>query len=148
MGASTTHDSRYIVPANHNKWDPVPTTLTEAAYGRIVELAAEGNSLESIAGHLGISPRTFAEIRKRDDRARDAYTLGKAKLDTEITNMLLKSARDGSTAAQIFLAKGKLGWREVGPAADQPPSMQQVNIYVSEPLSDDQFAKLVNPERT
>ncbi len=142
MSASQNYNPIYVIPSR--QVTDSFTALTEAAYPFIEELAKEGCGLDAIAQRLGISASTFRDIRKRDPRAQDAFIAGKSQLDTEVTTQLVKKMREGDMTATIFLAKGKLGWRETGTPADAPTTATQVNIYVSEPLTDEQFAKLTH----
>lgn len=117
--------------------------ITERGYEVIETLAREGRDIVTIASHLGMDKNTFRRIRQRDERAQTAIDQGRARLGDEITDILLDKARDGETTAAIFLAKGRLHWRDHGPI---PGEAAQPNIVVTinAPMSDDEFARMVN----
>jgi hypothetical protein len=135
-------DPRYVEAA------PVPTgalfyTIKPAGLDKIERLAREGLDIISIAKSLGIRHETFLEVRKRQPEAQEALNAGRAALGDEISNILLTKARNGETAAAIFLAKGRLGWREVGPTDPNQQAGPTVNITITAPMGDDEFARMI-----
>ena len=143
MGKKQHVNRKYIVPLDQKTGSL--TRLTDDGYAAITRMSAEGHDLITIAEYLGVNKETFREIRRRDPIAQEAIDRGRAKLGDELTNMLLKQARQGNTTAAIFLAKARLGWRDVGAVPDGAQNNTQVNIYLQEPLSDAQFKSLMNP---
>jgi hypothetical protein len=67
---------------------------------------------EEIAGFLGVSPRTFAR-RKRQPAFVEAMERGKGKGRLSLRRSLWGLAMKGNPAANIFLAKNLLGYRDV-----------------------------------
>jgi hypothetical protein len=67
---------------------------------------------EEIAGFLGVSLRTFAR-RKRQPAFVEATERGKAKGRLSLRRSLWNLAMKGNPAANIFLAKNLLGYRDV-----------------------------------
>ena len=118
-------------------------SLRPAGYELVATLAAEGQPDVAIAKRLGMDPSTFTDLKKRDDALRAALSTGKGELETELTHLLLKQARDGNLVAAIYLTKTRCGWREQGPADGAAPVAIQVQINA--PLSADEFLKVVGP---
>lgn len=135
---------KFVVPRDYSTGEQ--THLTEAGYAAVTRMSADGQDLITIAEYLGIDIQTFRDLRKRDPATQEAIDRGRASLGNELTHLLLKQAREGNTTAAIFLSKARLGWRDVGPVPDGAgQTNNQVNIYLSEPLSDSQFEKLMSP---
>jgi predicted DNA-binding protein (UPF0251 family) len=142
-------DPRYVVVAFTETGALTYTGLTPAGLRLVTTYAKDGHNVDSCARALGIGRSTFADLRKRNADVADAWASGRAILDDEVNDTLLRHMREGSLPAAIFYAKGRLHWRETGPA---DPSAQQgptVNITLNAPMSDADFARLINPvERT
>lgn len=137
------YDPRYIDS------NPLPTgtpvyTIKPAGLEEIERLARDGLDIVSIARGLGISPDTFVELRKRQPEAQEALLAGRAALGDEISNILLTKARNGETAAAIFLAKGRLGWREVGPTDPAAQAGPTINITIPPAMTPEQFMQMVD----
>ncbi len=118
-------------------------TITSAGLEKIQTMAANGNADVTIAHKLGIAPVTFRGLRNRDEKVDEALQIGRGRLADEITDILLTQARKGNTVAAIFLAKGRLGWRESGPIPQSATAAVQVNIQVPARMTDEEFAELV-----
>ena len=88
-----------------------PVKLTKKQIAEVQTLSAVLNTAQ-IADYLNISHVTFKAIRDRDQRVSFAYKNGKAKAIATIAGNLIKSAKDGNTAAMIFYLKTQAGWRE------------------------------------
>jgi hypothetical protein len=67
---------------------------------------------EEIAGFIGVSPRTFVR-RKRQPAFIEAMERGKGKGRLSLRRSLWGLAMKGNRAANIFLAKNLLGYRDV-----------------------------------
>jgi hypothetical protein len=67
---------------------------------------------EEIASFIGVSPRTFAR-RKRQPAFVEAMERGKGKGRLSLRRSLWGLAMKGNPAANIFLAKNLLGYRDV-----------------------------------
>ena len=85
--------------------------LTEEQIKEVQTLSSVLNTTQ-IADYLGVSHVTFKAIRDRDERVSFAYKNGKAKAIATIAGNLIKSAKSGNTAAQIFYLKTQAGWRD------------------------------------
>lgn len=128
--------------------EPNPTgslryTIKPAGIEAVERTAREGHDVVSIAATLGISPDTFKLICRRQPEVQEALDEGRASLGDEITDILLTKARKGETAAAIFLAKGRLGWREVGPTDPNQQAGPAVNITITAPMADDEWQRMV-----
>jgi hypothetical protein len=113
-------------------------TVTPLGLATIQHAAAEGLATSAIAHLLGVSTQTLANLRRRDERVGEAFSLGRALLDAEIHDILMGQARAGVTIAAIFLAKCRLGWRETGADEAKVP-----NIVINLPgaLSEDDWQR-------
>lgn len=118
--------------------------LTDQGYALVADMARGGHSQASIAAKLGCHSATLTEIKKRDPKLQEALARGYGALEDEVVSTLVQHMRDGNVSATIFLAKGKLGFREVGPA---DPSQHQhavnINIQVPPALSPEQVEALL-----
>lgn len=128
-----------IMPTGGTQYEITPAGLAE-----IEKRARQGHGVVSIAAALGIHQTCFADLRKRDPRCQQAMDVGRDNLGNEINDRLLKKARKGETAALIFLAKGRLGWRETGPSDPNQQAAPSVNITINAPMSDTDFQKLID----
>lgn len=129
--------------------EPNPTgslryTIKPAGIEAVTRMAREGHDVVSIAATLGISPDTFKLICKRQPEVQEALDEGRASLGDEITDILLTKARKGETAAAIFLAKGRLHWREVGPVDPNQQAGPTINITIPPAMSPEQFAQMID----
>lgn len=86
--------------------------LDSSDYKRIETMSAHGVRIESQARILGLEPRTFENILKRDKQARKAVNEGKAKAETIVTNKLFNLIEDGHPAAIFFYLKTQCRWKE------------------------------------
>lgn len=88
--------------------------LVEFTEEQVTELGALSAVLNTtqIADYFGISHVTFKAIRDRDERVSFAYKNGKAKAIASIGGNLIKTAKNGNVAAQIFYLKTQAGWKE------------------------------------
>jgi hypothetical protein len=83
-----------------------PFVVTEEMREKVRAAAARGVPQESIAADVDCDPKTLRKhFRKELDR-------GAAQADAQIAGFLFDSAMAGNIAAQIFLAKVRLHWRE------------------------------------
>lgn len=118
--------------------------ITAEGLAEIERRSRAGHDIVSIAKALGINASTFRELRKRDPRCQEAIDIGRAALGDWVSDTLIKKAKKGETAALIFLAKGRLHWRETGPVDPNQTATPTVNININAPMSDDDFRKLVD----
>jgi hypothetical protein len=78
----------------------------------VEKLCALHCSDEEIAGFIGVSPRTFVR-RKRQPAFIEAMERGRGKGRLSLRRSLWGLAMKGNPAANIFLAKNLLGYRDV-----------------------------------
>lgn len=118
--------------------------LRPEGYNIVAQMIAGGQSEASVAAVLGMNPSTLTEMKKRDEVLRDAMSRGRGALEDEVVGKLVEHMRNDNVAAAIFLAKGKLGFREVGPTdPNAPQTAIQVNISVPPALDASQVQQLI-----
>lgn len=105
--------------------------------------AARGLSQAAAASLLGLSngsgSSTLTGCFKAQPEAREAWDRGLAKLEDELTGLLLREARKGSIAAIIFGLKNKAGWSDNGPR-DTGPRETHVKITLNGASSREDWA--------
>lgn len=76
--------------------------------------ARDGLTEEQISTNMGIGRTTLYEWKQKEPNIMNALKKGKAVVDFEVENALLKNALEGNVTAQIFWLKNrkKLQWRE------------------------------------
>ena len=74
----------------------------------------DGLTNEQIANNIGINVKTLYDWKKKQSNISNALKQGRAVVDFEVENALLKSALEGNVTAQIFWLKNrkKEQWRE------------------------------------
>lgn len=74
----------------------------------------DGLTNEQIANNIGINVKTLYDWKKKQSNISNALKKGRAVVDFEVENALLKSALEGNVTAQIFWLKNrkKEQWRE------------------------------------
>ena len=96
-----------------------PTIELDAQQIRDVEVLAAFLPIAKIADYLGISEKTFRNLKKRDEDVFTAYKRGAAKAQAHAGNILMKFMQyDGEDNAQLqlkfqaakFYAQTKAGW--------------------------------------
>ncbi|MBU2580810.1 MAG: hypothetical protein KJ622_03705 [Alphaproteobacteria bacterium] len=126
--------------------------LKPAGIELVKYMAREGLALETMANKLGMSPWTFAALRKRQPEIDDVIGEGRALLSDELQCLLMERARGGDLTAMIFLAKSRAGWSDRGDKpiegtnAPKVVNNTQVNITLAEPLTEDQLIRLTRPQ--
>jgi hypothetical protein len=101
---------------SHWRVEPLGIAMVE-------ELASRGCSVVTIAAALGMSRDTLRACRVRQPDVDEAYQRGLAREQDHLVGNLRRLADDGNVVANIFLLKGKHGWRE----GDAP----EVNLNVN-----------------
>lgn len=88
--------------------------IKEVDPGKVEALAAQGLTVEEIAGCLGVSRTTLYNRMGSEVDVLDAIKRGRAKGLATVTNALFQSAKGGNTTAQIFYLKnrGPKEWRD------------------------------------
>jgi hypothetical protein len=77
-----------------------------------VEALAAFLTIEDIAHYLGVSERTFHEIKNRNPEVSTAYKRGVAKIRAHVASKLMKQINNDNLAAIIFYLKTQAGWSE------------------------------------
>lgn len=65
-----------------------------------------------ISDYFGISETTLRAIEKRQPEVSDAYKKGRVKQCASMGSNLIKLAKAGNVAANIFYLKTQAGWKE------------------------------------
>ena len=126
----------------HNGQNRDITTLGLEA---VATLAAAGCSRGSIAKALGISRHGLDNLSKRDERVQEAFDLGRAELETELTSLLMQSARQGNVTAAIYLTKSMHNWSDqAGKSAAAEVKAPAVNVTVVNPMTPEAFQAFIN----
>lgn len=81
-----------------------------------VEALAAVLTKGQVADYFDITEKTFREIEKRQPEVSTAYKKGRVKQCASMGNNLVKLAKEGNVAANIFYLKTQAGWKE--PEAD------------------------------
>jgi len=123
--------------------------LTEAGYELIFEMSRRAAENHTIASALGCSRETFRTILKRDERAQEQLSLGRARMSSDLGNVLFQEAmgeRSGTPniLASIYLTKARCGWTDRGDRPlDGVTTLNQVNIQLGPKLTDDEWKNFV-----
>jgi hypothetical protein len=139
--------TRYVTIVPRPGGGAIHYELKPAGLELVERLSREGRALSSIAKALGINDSTFRELRRRDPEAQQAVDRGRDGLGDELTDILLEQAREGVTVAAIFLAKARCGWREGSEMEGKTVNNTQINIQLTEPLSQEEFLEIVAGQR-
>ena len=133
-----------LVAVSNNDAGGVRYSLLPEGYRVVAEMIAGGHSEASVAATLGMHATTLSNMKKQDEALREAMARGRGILEDEVVTSIVQHMREGSVAAAIFLAKGKVGLREVGPSDPNAPTTAiQVNISVPPALDASQVATLL-----
>ena len=81
--------------------------ITPELLERVEEYATAGMTKQEIAASLGIHEATLYRKINGNREFCEAIKTGQAKGIVAVTNYLMKSARDGNVAAQIFYLKNR-----------------------------------------
>lgn len=114
-----------------------PTVILPNGLEYLEAAAARGLSQAAAAALLGISDRTLHACFEAQPESREAWDKGLAKLEDELTGLLLKQAREGSIAAIIFGLKNKAGWSDNGPRT--APTETRISITLPAPMTREQY---------
>ena len=97
-----------IANAKYTEW------LTEDGLLMIEGWARDGLTDEQIAGNMGISTGRLYEWKKSYHEINEALKRGKAPVDIQVENALLKKALGGDVTAMIFWLKNRKPkqWRD------------------------------------
>lgn len=86
--------------------------ITDDIIARAESLAADGLTREEIALCLGMGTSTLYEKLNSYPELAEAINCGKAKGIAVMANNLVKLAKAGNAAANIFFLKARAKWRE------------------------------------
>ena len=86
--------------------------ITQEVIDKAESLAASGLTKEEIAGCLGISYQTLNEKTKMFPEFLEAIKNGQSKGIGMMANNLVKLAKAGNAAANIFWLKARAKWRD------------------------------------
>lgn len=89
-----------------------PFEITEEVIKKAESLAANGLTKEEIADCLGISYQTLNEKTKMFPELLEAIRCGKSKGIGMMANNLVRLAKGGNAAANIFWLKARAKWKE------------------------------------
>jgi hypothetical protein len=90
-----------------------------------------------IADYFGISETTLRAIEARQPEVSDAYKKGRVKQVSDMGSNLVRLAKEGNVAANIFYLKVQGGWQEHQPEAqDIPPINIVLDSRAVNPKSD------------
>jgi DNA-binding XRE family transcriptional regulator len=67
---------------------------------------------EQLADFMGMSQRTFNNIRERQPEVNATYKEARADIIGQVAQSLVQDALDGDTTSRIFFLKTQGGWRE------------------------------------
>jgi len=92
---------------------------------QVIELEALSSVLTKgqIADYFCISETTLRKIEARQPEVSDAYKKGAVKQIADMGNNLVKLAKEGNVAANIFYLKTKGGWQELQQEAQEIPRL-------------------------
>ncbi len=98
-----------------------PIEITDELCKKAESLAAQGLTLEQIAGVLGMGERTLYEKKEEFSQFSQAIKKGQAKGVAVVTNKLFEKARDGDNTSMIFYLKNRAGWKDKTETAHTGP---------------------------
>jgi hypothetical protein len=116
--------------------------VTSQGLQLIEKLAASGNPQTLIARELGMDPKTFRAVRKRQPEVDEALELGRAVEERELVDILLAKARKGELVPLLFALKSRHGYVEGRPQQQTVNNVQVVQLPGA--LSVDEYLKRVN----
>ena len=107
-----------------------PLIITQEMIDKAESLAASGLTMEEIAGCLGIGERTFYEKKLEYPQFAQAIKNGKCKGIAMMANNLVKLAKGGNAAANIFFLKARAKWREADVMANDNALADKANVDI------------------
>ena len=114
---------------NGNQGDGGGRPAIEFTEEQTIELKALASVLTKgqLADYFSISETTLRAIEARQPEVSDAYKKGKVNQIASMGSNLVKLAKAGNVAANIFYLKTQAGWREAEPPPQEIPAF---NIIV------------------
>ena len=121
--------------------------LKPEEYGLVEKWSACGAAEKSIARELGMSPKTWIAIKKRDPKAVEALERGRAREHDALVGSLFKTAieRKGKEAvtAAIFLLKTRHGYIDQ-PKVTPPQNKVEFTFQLPKPLTEERYKELLD----
>lgn len=91
-----------MAKGKYQKW------LTKDGLTLLEGWARDGLTDEQISHNMGINPATLYRYKNEHCEINDALKKGKAVVDYEVENALLKNALQGNVTAQIYWLKNRM----------------------------------------
>ena len=112
-----------------NQGDGGGRPAVELTAEQVIELKALAAVLNKsqVADYFGISENTLRAIEKRQPEVSEAYKKGRVNQIAGMGGNLIKLAKAGNVAANIFYLKTQAGWKEDQPEVVDIPA---INITV------------------
>jgi hypothetical protein len=110
--------------------------LTTKGLCKVTELAAIGRTHAVIAHVLGVKKSMFEKLLSDHEEVRDAYDLGKGRLEDRFTDSLMRMADYGNIAATIWMEKTRFGRRDNAPVES---GAKHVHIHFPDSVSPEQY---------
>lgn len=116
--------------------------LDESDYVKLGAWAAAGARLDDAAARLGTSRRSLHRLFQSDERAAEAWAIGRAELHEQLVSKLIEKAKAGEVVPLLFALKTLFGYRE-GELIDGGEQRSLVTINLPAAVSAEQYAKLI-----
>ncbi len=120
------------MPKNGNQGDGGGRPIAVLSSQDVIDLQALASVLTKaqLSDYFGVSENTFREIEKRQPEVSEAYKKGRAKQIASMGMNLVRMAKGGNVAANIFYLKTQAGWKEDQQEIQpQPISISIVNPH-------------------
>jgi hypothetical protein len=117
--------------------------LTDDDLHAIALVAAAGGRHADVAARLGVHKTTWAEIRRRDERADLAWERGRSELHQVLVSKLLERAKAGEPVPLLFALKSIFSYTE-GEPRDAEDARPLVQITLPAPMSPEDYARVVS----
>lgn len=118
-----------------------PFEITDEVIEKAESLAANGLTKEEIADCLGICYMTLNRQEKANSAFSEAIKRGKSKGIAMMANNLVKLAKGGNAAANIFYMKARARWRENEEERDNTLDQIKQDIAEMKELAKKRFNK-------
>ena len=114
---------------NGNQGEGGGRPAVEFTSDQLIELKALASVLNKaqVADYFGICENTLRAIEKRQPEVSEAYKKGRVCQFADMGNNLVKLAKEGNVAANIFYLKTQAGWKEAEADVKEIPP---INIVV------------------
>jgi hypothetical protein len=117
--------------------------FSEHDYAQLAASAAAGARLQDVALRVGLGSRRALSRRfEQDERAAEAWALGRAELHEKLVSTLISKALNGEVVPLLFLLKTQYGYRE-GEPLDGGDQRSLVTINLPAAVAPEAWAKLI-----